>query len=155
MCIKNETEEERKARELDNKITRSIQNQRNEYESEVKLLLLGAGESGKSTIFKQMRIINLSDYSDDEKSEFKEIIYSNVITDIYNLVEGAKKLNIEVKYSEEFLKEVDDLFRFGTTQALKVYTPEVAKKISELWNDKGIQEAYVRRAEFQLNDSAS
>lgn len=154
MCTRSESEEERELRLKDEEITRAIQKQRPEFESEVKLLLLGAGESGKSTIFKQMRIINLSDYTDEEKSEFKEVIYTNIMTDIYNLVEGAKKLGIEVNQSENSLKEIEDLYRYGLTQPLKVFTPEVAKKISDLWKEKGIQEAYNRRGEFQLNDSA-
>ena len=36
----------------------------------IKMLLLGAGESGKSTIFKQMKIINKDGYSEKERKEF-------------------------------------------------------------------------------------
>lgn len=36
----------------------------------IKMLLLGAGESGKSTLFKQMKIINKNGYSEKERMEF-------------------------------------------------------------------------------------
>ena len=36
----------------------------------MKLLLLGAGESGKSTLFKQMKVINKDGYSEKERKEF-------------------------------------------------------------------------------------
>ncbi|PAV56526.1 hypothetical protein WR25_14899 [Diploscapter pachys] len=44
---------------------------------EVKLLLLGAGESGKSTIVKQMKIIHETGYSDEERKQYKPVVYSN------------------------------------------------------------------------------
>ena len=45
----------------------------------VKILLLGAGESGKSTFLKQMRIIHGEDFDQRAKEEFRATIYSNVI----------------------------------------------------------------------------
>ena len=45
----------------------------------VKILLLGAGESGKSTFLKQMRIIHGQDFDQRAKEEFKGTIFSNVI----------------------------------------------------------------------------
>lgn len=47
--------------------------------SQVKLLLLGAGESGKSTFLKQMRIIHGYFFSPEELTEYRHTIYRNVI----------------------------------------------------------------------------
>ena len=44
----------------------------------IKMLLLGAGESGKSTIFKQMKVINKDGYSEKEKKEFVGVVHMNV-----------------------------------------------------------------------------
>ena len=44
-------------------IEREIKRDREKQRSEVKLLLLGAGESGKSTILKQMKLIHEGGYS--------------------------------------------------------------------------------------------
>ncbi|KAG1090365.1 hypothetical protein G6F42_019715 [Rhizopus arrhizus] len=48
--------------------------------NEVKLLLLGAGESGKSTILKQMKLIHDGGFTPEEKETYKEIIFSNSTT---------------------------------------------------------------------------
>lgn len=45
----------------------------------VKILLLGAGESGKSTFLKQMRIIHGQDFDQRAREEFRGTIYSNVL----------------------------------------------------------------------------
>lgn len=35
------------------------------------------------------------------------------------------------------------------------FTPELTDTMKQLWKDEGIQQAYARQSEFQLNDSAS
>ena len=47
--------------------------------NEIKMLLLGAGESGKSTVLKQMKLIYIDGYNAQERDAYKEIIYSNTI----------------------------------------------------------------------------
>ena len=67
----------------------------------VKLLLLGTGESGKSTILKQMKLIHLS--SDDtapsftvkEKFDAKVAIYLNIVDAMTVLIKGINQLSIE------------------------------------------------------------
>jgi len=58
----------------------------------IKMLLLGAGESGKSTIFKQMKIINKDGYSNKEKQEFIGIVHSNTIQSMTALMDGFEKV---------------------------------------------------------------
>ncbi len=50
---------------------------------EIKLLLLGAGESGKSTIVKQMKIIHDNGYSLEERELFKSVVFCNTIQSLF------------------------------------------------------------------------
>ena len=52
-----------------------------------KLLLLGAGESGKSTLFKQMITIYSKGYPESECRTFAPIIYNNIITSMKTLLQ--------------------------------------------------------------------
>lgn len=71
----NEIEQQRKSKEID----RCINREKTYVKRLVKILLLGAGESGKSTFLKQMRIIHGQDFDQGAKEEFRATIYSNVI----------------------------------------------------------------------------
>ncbi|KAJ8951952.1 hypothetical protein NQ318_013622 [Aromia moschata] len=63
------------------KIDRDLRADGERAASEVKLLLLGAGESGKSTIVKQMKIIHELGYSKEEYEQYRPVVYSNTDTE--------------------------------------------------------------------------
>ena len=99
---------------------------------QVKLLLLGAGESGKSTFLKQMRIIHNVNYDVSSQLEFRKIIYQNIVK-VFNtlhftdsssnlqgmkvLVDAQKKLNIPLSNPENELLG-NQLLLYDNTAAL-------------------------------------
>lgn len=63
--------------------------------------LLGPGESGKSTIFKQMKIIqDNGGFSTDELQSYKYIVYGNCVTQMKVIVNAAMKLDIALDSDE-------------------------------------------------------
>ena len=67
------------AKQHSDQIDRELLKQASAKEDIVKLLLLGAGESGKSTFIKQMKIIYGDGYSTDELNNFISIIHGNLL----------------------------------------------------------------------------
>jgi hypothetical protein len=53
----------------------------------VKMLMSGAGESGKSTVIKQMKIIHQGGFSQEELSDFRPQIYRNVQDSMLQILE--------------------------------------------------------------------
>uniref|UniRef100_A0A8C7I9L8 Guanine nucleotide binding protein (G protein), alpha transducing activity polypeptide 1 n=1 Tax=Oncorhynchus kisutch TaxID=8019 RepID=A0A8C7I9L8_ONCKI len=109
----------------------------------VKLLLLGAGESGKSTIVKQMKIIHQDGYSLEESMEFVTIIYSNTLQSIMAIVKGMTQLNIG--YGDT--AQQDDsrkLMHLADTIEEGSMPKELSDIIIRLWKDTGIQACYDR-----------
>lgn len=78
--------------------------------SEIKMLLLGAGESGKSTILKQMQLIHGAGYSQQERESFREIVFSNVSQSMKTMLEAMEVLKIPLgnpenkKYAQVILE---------------------------------------------------
>ncbi len=70
-------------------------------DEKVKLLLLGAGESGKSTIFKQMRILYGSPKTDEDLRMYGVIVRSNIITAVRKLCQLTRQLNLVSSLDEE------------------------------------------------------
>jgi len=56
-----------------------------------RLLLLGAGESGKSTIAKQMKILHLNGFTSEEKALFVTAIHTNVYQSMRNMIQAAQR----------------------------------------------------------------
>jgi len=118
----------------------------------VKLLLLGAGESGKSTIAKQMRIIHLSGFTDTERSQYKNIINNNVIGSIRILIDALRDWGLELLQANKDAGE--RLYSLGEGYCNELSQQSVSD-IKAVWADPATQTAYKKASEFHLSDSAA
>ena len=83
-----------------NKLSKEL-DERNESDfykeqSKIKLLFLGAGESGKSTIFKQMKIIFGVGFSLHERERVANLVSKNLIESTQNLLEAMAGMKLSV-----------------------------------------------------------
>ncbi|EJW75463.1 hypothetical protein WUBG_13629, partial [Wuchereria bancrofti] len=103
----------------------------------VKILLLGSGESGKSTFIKQMVIINgRGEFTADEIRAYRQQIYQNVIAAMRVLLDARQKLGFTVS----------DMMR-GIDQSTFA---EIAPLIRDFWEDASIKQTYEQRNLFQI-----
>lgn len=56
--------------------------------------LKGAGESGKSTIVKQMKIIHETGYSKEECEQYRPVVFSNTIQSLMAIIRAMGLLKI-------------------------------------------------------------
>ncbi len=88
---------------------------RTQMAKEIKLLLLGAGESGKSTIAKQMKILHLNGFTKAELMGFKPVLHSNAIEIIQTLIRGCAELGIATEPEHQTLfNKIDELSSIET-----------------------------------------
>ena len=120
----------------------------------VKLLLLGAGESRKSTFVKQMKIIRGDGYSIDELTNFISIIHGNLLTSMVEVIKAIDKLNTTLQNPSNKAYAIE-IINFPIPLGHGVMIPsEISEKMQLLWQDDGFQECLKHGVEYQLSDSA-
>jgi len=139
------------AEKLDAEIARMNARDHEKEQQKIKLLLLGAGESGKSTIFKQMKILYGTGFGDDDRKSQVPVVHSNTLSSIKVLIQAAEELENPSIELEGASADAEELLEMSEDTPL---TEDIAAKVQNVWADAGIQAAYERRSEFQLNDSA-
>ncbi|XP_053716230.1 guanine nucleotide-binding protein G(olf) subunit alpha-like isoform X2 [Synchiropus splendidus] len=167
-CLGGKTEEERldeKAkREANKKIERQLQRERQAYKATHRLLLLGAGESGKSTIVKQMRILHVDGFNGltaaplshafREKQQKIQDIRKNVKDAIVTIVAAMNSLTPPISLADR-----DNQFRLDYILSIAPlsdldYSEEFFEHAQKLWEDDGVKACYERANEYQLIDCA-
>ncbi|KAI8842456.1 guanine nucleotide-binding protein alpha-1 subunit [Chytriomyces cf. hyalinus JEL632] len=93
-CQSGLTPEDREAMAVTKQIDVQLKQDNEVSRQVVKLLLLGAGDTGKSTILKQMKLIHGIGFSNDERKAFKSAIMINIITSAKTLVKAMCQLKI-------------------------------------------------------------
>ncbi|XP_035981574.1 guanine nucleotide-binding protein G(olf) subunit alpha isoform X1 [Fundulus heteroclitus] len=157
-CLGGKTDEERldeKAkREANKKIEKQLQKERQAYKATHRLLLLGAGESGKSTIVKQMRILHVDGFNAEEKQQKSQDIRKNVKDAIVTIVSAMSALTPPVslgnpnnQFRVDYIKSIAPLLDFE-------YTEDFFEHTQKLWEDDGIKACFERSNEYQLIDCA-
>jgi len=127
-------------------IAKSIAQKRAAEAQVKKLLLLGAGGSGKSTFFKQLNEIHGKALSDEERKKYKEPIYDNVITCIQfclDKMEGQGKLTKQFM-SGNLLAAAKYLLTIPSDSSVN---EKIASHINLLWADKSVVDTFVHYTE--------
>lgn len=148
-CDEGESAEQKR---INAEIERQLKKDKRNARNELKLLLLGTGESGKSTFIKQMRIIHGSGYTDEDKRSFIKLIYQNIFMAMSALIKAMDMLKIPYKQTEN--EDNASMVRLVDFESVTSLERQYICALHSLWADQGIQECYDRRREYQLTDSA-
>uniref|UniRef100_A0A8C4X821 Guanine nucleotide-binding protein G(s) subunit alpha n=1 Tax=Erpetoichthys calabaricus TaxID=27687 RepID=A0A8C4X821_ERPCA len=170
--------ESKRSRSIDKK----LKAEKRQYKQTHRLLLLGAGESGKSTIVKQMRILHVNGFNAEEKKQKIQDIKNNIKEAIE--VSDYKNRYLNVSWSQvAFLTQTLLCVIQTIVTAMNTLAPPVQLAIPEnqsridyilnivsqkdfefpvefyehtkiLWQDEGVKACYERSNEYQLIDCA-
>jgi len=140
-------EDRRRHREAE----KSLKEAKQKMASQVKVLLLGSGDSGKSTILKQMRLIHRVPFSTQEVESFRQLIFNNLTHGLKYVLDSMEDMQLVVSTENrehiELIESANDL-RDG-----EVFPGEFYEPLMQLWNDKGVQQAWERGNEAALPEN--
>lgn len=113
-----------------------------------KVLLLGAGGSGKTTIIKQIKDLHGYTLTPDQKKDYGVTLHNNVLDCMTALLTAVESFGYSLSPEEQAIN--DKIINRTETKI----TPAYATEIKSLFNGKSCQDAYARRGkDFWLLDS--
>ncbi|CAB4061279.1 GNAO [Lepeophtheirus salmonis] len=138
--------EERASRARSKQIEKNLKEDGIQAAKDIKLLLLGAGESGK--------IIHESGFTSEDFKQYRPVVYSNTIQSLVAILRAMPNLGISFSNGDreaDAKMVMDVVSRMEDTEP---FSEELLHGMKRLWVDAGVQECFSRSNEYQLNDSA-
>jgi len=150
--VEEPDEQTRDSVRINKQIEDELNKEKRKLRNQIKILLLGCGEAGKSTFIKQMRIIHSSEeeggWTVEEREQYRREILMNVIQCLQILLEEMTgSLDASLNNTATRLKELKP---DQEKDQAKLW--EYRDNIQAIWEETAIQETYKRRNEFNLPD---
>lgn len=158
-------------RDRSDAIDKQIEEDNKRYRRECKILLLGSGDSGKSTIVKQMKIIHKGGFTKADLAEFKPIIYRNIIESARTVILHMRKRGLQPSEISNLVSNKAHRLFWGwfvvkrmcdkilehpfDPTGKNVFSSDIADAIHKLWKDPVIPQIMEEYSEdLYIMDSA-
>ncbi|UZJ53522.1 hypothetical protein CBS101457_002842 [Exobasidium rhododendri] len=119
---------------------------------EVKLLLLGAGESGKSTILKSMRLIHHIPFTPAEREHYRRLVFINLVQAVQLIIDAMDEWGGQFDHPE-YLKYLPMFTSYPDIADDEPLPGEYFEPLRLLWNDGCVQRICKRGNEAALPEN--
>jgi len=143
---------------MDHQVQRELDAHKRQLSKDHKLLLLGAGSSGKSTFFKQLCLIHGNRFQSQDIEQARQNVYDCVIDQMKLLIEQCMDNINEEEKGYELIGDANEVAaKFGSNQVPRggvLITDEYKEMIKVLWDSKAIRKTFETRTNLGVVDSA-
>lgn len=153
-CLTIERDDIVAARRKSDEIDKQLEHLAAERPRILKILLLGAAESGKSTLVKQMKIIHSEGFTHSELCAFRPTVLDNLLSSMKYVLTGMGLLRIHLEHpSNKIYAEIALASPSCFDMEFRIID-KVRNALKVLWKDRGVRLAVARGYDYELNDSA-
>ncbi|KAF8933501.1 hypothetical protein BGZ58_006288 [Dissophora ornata] len=112
----------------------------------------GAGEAGKTTIIKQMKLMHASGFSGSERETFRGFVFANMIGAMQSIlhVMGSHRVSLTIRENERYIMIFRDTPRIANKDP---FPPQFREAIKALWKDPSVQKIYELGHTYALADN--
>ena len=126
-------------------IDRQLDEAKAREELHFKILCLGAGESGKSTVIKQLTFIHKQQLTPEERLSYVKVLQNNTVQCMITLIKEAEAFGYSSQFAEAERVAADAVCNHDQRSDIQY---ELVESIQLLWHSEAIQLTYSRRNEY-------
>ncbi|KAI8377539.1 heterotrimeric G-protein alpha subunit, GPA3-like protein [Radiomyces spectabilis] len=146
--------DEREEWENSQRIDRMLEDDHRKVKRECKILLLGSGESGKSTIVKQMKIIHQNGYTEEELFHWRPTVYQNIIESSQALVKAMERYGYHFQVTKNHNYALR-IMEYSLADVSSGLDGDFVEALNGIWSDPVIPRFMDKEAShFYIMDSA-
>lgn len=119
--------------------------------SEIKMLILGTGESGKSTICKQMKILHSGGFTQQDRLAYREIVFANTLQSMQAIIDALPLFDLALSSENEAAAAKIVCLDSSESES---WDGDTKDSFTNLWDDQAVKNALAFKNKYQLNDSA-
>lgn len=129
-------------------ISQQNQKDHNQAQRQMKLLLLGAGESGKSTLFKQMNSIYGKGFTDEDRKTYVNHVRNNTMLCLKSLADNCRHFGELLPETGPICSMISNIEEIDNATTIE---PNRVEQYLTFWRDPVVQDAWHNhRSEFQI-----
>lgn len=130
-------------------IEKDLAKEKRLLEKELKLLILGAGESGKSTFLKQIKMIYGQGFTAADIINYKDLIFTNVIKTLQDIIAAIKDDETALQIDQSMFESVAHISTLKVGHEHRFHPADVAA-VKALWGDEGVKACWSKRHLYQI-----
>lgn len=138
-------------RERNKRISKDQNKHQRQGEMQIKLLLLGTGDSGKTTLRKQLKNVYGDGFGEASRRQLAPVVITNLLDGYRDVLKAMQSEKFQLKLDNSISQDAAQLI-VQSTGPMTHLSMDLAKACTTLYEDDGFAACLQRKSEYNLQD---